>query len=790
MRKSIATFLLLFTCISFAFAQKKVTLSGYVKDVENGEAAIGATVYVQEAESGVATNIYGFYSISLEPGDYTLVFSYVGYSTVTKTVSLTDDMKIDLEMEPGDVKLDAVVVEGEKKDQNVTSVEMSVEKLDIKTIEKMPAFFGEPDIIQSAILLPGVTNVGEGASGFNVRGGNVDQNLILLDGAPVYNSSHLFGFFSIFNSDAIQDFKLYKGGIPAEFGGRLSSVMDIHQKEGNSKKFAGRVGISSIATKATIEGPIIKDRWSFIASGRISYLGYMARVNPDNGDNNLYFYDFNFKTNYIIDDKNRVFLSGYYGKDVLLFGGDANFGINWGNGTVTARWNHLFGDKLFSNLSFIYSNYDYNLGSEDPNFAFNWNSKIINYNLKYDFTHYLNTNNTLKYGATALIYDFRPGQVTSSSEGAFNSLKVPHENALETGVYISNEQKVNPRLTLQYGLRYSWFMNYGEATINEYENGTPRDPEDPNSFDGRNEIIGTTDYAAWEPIATYGGIEPRISANYLLNEFSSLKASVSRNRQYIHLVSNTTASIPIDVWKPAGKYVRPSVADQYALGYFRNFKNNTFEFSAEIYYKTFEDLLDYVDGADLILNPTVESELLQGDGRAYGLELQIKKTAGKTTGWISYTLARTERQVKGINNGEVYPANYDKPHDISVVVIHDFTKKLDASLTFNYMTGKPITYPDGRYEIESYVLPNYDNRNGARMPDFHRLDFALNYRPMRKPDAKVKGKWNLSVYNVYARKNAFSISFRQDENNPNITQAYQISIIGTIIPAIGYSVVF
>ncbi len=790
MKKSIAILFFLFSFIAFASAQKKVTISGYVKDIENGEAAIGATIYVQEIESGVATNIYGFYSISLEPGDYTLVYSYVGFTTVTKEVSVTEDTKIDLEMEPGDVKLDAVVVEGEKKNQNVTSVEMSVEKLDIKTIEKMPAFFGEPDIIQSAILLPGVTNVGEGASGFNVRGGNVDQNLILLDGAPVYNSSHLFGFFSIFNSDAIQDFKLYKGGIPSEYGGRLSSVMDIHQKEGNSKKFAGRVGISSIATKATIEGPIIKDRWSFIASGRVSYLGYLAKLSPETEDNNLYFYDLNFKTNYIVNDKNRIFLSGYYGKDVLLFGGDANFGINWGNGTVTARWNHLFDDKLFSNLSLIYSNYDYNLGSDDPNFAFNWNSKIINYNLKYDFTHYLNTNNTLKYGVSALIYDFRPGEVTTATDGAFNDLKVPHENALETGIYISNEQKVNPRLTFQYGIRYSWFMNYGPATINEYENGTPRDPEDPNSFDGRNEIVGTTEYDAWEPIATYGGLEPRISANYLLNEFSSLKASASRNRQYIHLVSNTTASVPIDVWKPAGKYVRPAIADQVALGYFRNFKNNTYEFSAEIYYKTFEDLLDFVDGADLILNPTVESELLQGDGRAYGLELMIKKRAGRTTGWISYTLARTERQVKGINNNEVYPANYDKPHDISIVVIHDFTKKLDGSLTFNYMTGKPITYPDGRYEIEGYVLPNYDNRNGARMPDFHRLDLSINYRPMRKEDAKVKGKWNLSVYNVYARRNAFSISFRQSEDNPNITNAYQISVLGTVIPAIGYSIVF
>lgn len=769
-------------------AQKKVTLSGYIKDVSNGEAAIGATIYVPEAETGVNTNIYGFYSISLEPGEYTFVFSYVGFSTVTKKINLTSNTTVGIELEPADIQLKEVVVQGEKKDQNVTSVEMSVEKMDVKTVQKMPAFFGEPDIIQSTLLLPGVTNVGEGASGFNVRGGNVDQNLILLDGAPIYNSSHLFGFFSIFNSDAIQDFRLYKGGIPAEYGGRLSSVMDIHQKEGNSKEFQGTAGISSIATKATIEGPIIKNKWSFVASGRVSYLGYLTKFSPETADNNIYFYDINGKTNYIIDEKNRVFLSGYYGKDVLIFGDD--FRMDWGNGTVTARWNHLFNSKIFSNLSYIYSNFDYNLGSEDDNFSFNWNAKIINNNVKYDFTYYANTSNTVRFGISGLIYDFRPGEVTTGPNSGFNNLKVPHENALECAAYASNEQKVSQRITLQYGLRYSWFMNYGEADINEYETGRPRDSEDPNSVNGENEIIGKIHYDPWETIATYDGLEPRISAVYLLDDRSSLKASYNRTKQYIHLVSNTTASVPIDVWKPAGKYVRPATADQVAMGYFINLADNKYEISAEVYYKTFEDLLDYVDGAELILNPNVESELLQGRGEAYGLELQLKKTAGKTTGWVNYTLSRTFRQVKGINGSDPYPANYDKPHDVSLVVMHQMTKKIDFSFTFNYMTGRPITYPDGRYEIEGYVLPNYSNRNGARMPDFHRLDFSLNYVPMRKPDAKIKGRWNLSVFNVYARRNAFSISFRQSEENPYKTEAYRISVLGTVVPAIGYSITF
>ena len=775
----------------YAVAQKRVTVSGYLTDKNSGEALIGATLYIPEVENGTVTNTYGFYSFSIPPGNYTLIFSSLGYRTTTKKLELTKSTTISLEFEENDISLEELVVTGEKKDQNITSIEMSTETLEAKEVEKMPAFLGEPDIINSLVLLPGVTNTGEGSNGFNVRGGNVDQNLILLDGAPVYNSSHLFGFFSIFNTEATQEIKLYKGGIPAEYGGRLSSVLEITQKEGNMKKFTGSAGISSIATKATVEGPIIKDKMSFIASGRISYVGYMAKFSEGNEDNNIYFYDLNGKINYVINEKNRIFLSGYYGNDVIAFGGDFNFRMNWGNGTATFRWNHLFNEKIFSNLSLIYSDYDYILGSTDESTAFDWKSNIVNYNLKYDFTYYINSRNTFEFGVSALDYNFEPGKVSSKTEiSAFNELEVPAEKGLELGIYASNEEKIGHRITVQYGIRYSHFINHGEAEVFEYENGSPRDPNKPNEFDGVNKVIGTTRYENMETIKSYGGLEPRLSVNYLLNDRSSLKASYNRTKQYIHLVSNTTAPLPINVWKPAGRYVEPSTADQVALGYFRNVKNNTYEFSVEAYFKKFYDLLDYVDGATLLLNPYVEQDFLSGYGQAYGLEMKVGKRVGKTTGWVSYTLSRTERTVAGINGDKAFPSNYDKPHDVSLIVYHNFTDKWEVSGVFNYATGKPITYPDGRFEFDGYVLSNYSNRNGARMPDFHRLDLAVNFWPKRNPEAKLKGKWNLSIFNVYGRRNAFSISFRQNTDYPQYTEAYRISILGSPVPAIGYSITF
>lgn len=769
------------------FGQKKVTLSGYLKDKSNGEGLIGATIYVEELKIGTSTNVYGFYSISIDPGNYNVTFSYIGYAPVAQTISLTENTSLNMELAEADVNLDEVEISGEKKDQNVTSIEMSVERMDIKTIKKIPQFLGEVDIIRSALLLPGVTTVGEGASGFNVRGGNIDQNLILLDEAPVYNSSHLFGFFSVFNPDAVKDFTLYKGGIPAQFGGRLSSVMDVHQKEGNLKKISGSGNISLVSSKLTLEGPIKKDKSSFMIAGRRSYADLMAKAAGQLQNSDAYFYDLNLKLNYILNEKNRIFLSGYLGDDVFNFDGD--FEARWGNKTTSLRWNHLFNSKIFSNLTLVYSDYSYSLGVPSGSFAFEWESHIYNYNVNYDFTVFATPKNTLKFGMNSTYYRFLPGKAEGKGETSiFNKIEIEQERAWEPAIYVSNEQKITSLLTLQYGLRYSMFMNLGPGDENEYENGQPiQDPGDPNSV---NEITGTTHYDRYELIKGFDGFEPRLAVNYRLNDRSSVKASYNRMRQYIHLVSNTTSAIPVDVWKPSGRYVKPATADQVALGYFRNFNNNKFEASTEVYYKNFYDLLDYVDGAELLLNQTLEQELLSGDGRAYGLEVQIKKKEGKFTGWISYTLSRTERKVEGINNNDYYPSNYDKTHDVSVVAMYQINEKWDIGANFTFMTGRPITYPDAKYEFGDIVVPNYSNRNGARTPSYHRLDLSANLTPKRKEGQKWEGSWNFSVYNFYARRNPYSIFFRQNEDNPQITEAYRLSILGSFFPSVGYTFKF
>ncbi len=787
--RSILCWIIVFLPLSI-LAQKKVTLSGKISDNNNGEEIIGATIYIDEIKGGTVTNVYGYYSISLDPGTYNITINYLGYGDIKQTIDLTEDTKLNLEMKTAEEQLNTVVVTAEKLDQNVTSVEMSVEKMDVKTIKKMPSLLGEVDIIRSTLLLPGVTNVGEGASGFNVRGGNVDQNLILLDEAPVYNSSHLFGFFSVFNSDAIKDLKLYKGGIPAEYGGRLSSVMDVRQKEGNMKKFAASGGISTVSSKLTLEGPIAKDKSSFMVAARRTYIDWLAHLVGELENQDAYFYDLNAKVNYVLNDNNRLFLSAYYGNDVFKFGDDFRF--VWGNNTFSARWNHIFNQKLFSNFTLLYSDYAYSLGVPEGTDAFEWTSHIINTNLKGDFSYFINSNNTFKFGVSALQYTFKPGDIETSEESFFNSFEIQNERAFEPAVYASNEHKLNDRLTLQYGLRYSMFLNYGAADISIYENDEPIDYDDPNAIGSVNDIVDTVSYKDYEVIKSFDGFEPRFSLKYQLDEFSSIKASYNRTRQYIHLVSNTTTTVPIDIWKPSGMYVEPATADQVALGYFRNFNNNKFEFSGEVYYKDFQNLLDYVDGANLILNESIETELLSGDGRAYGFETQIKKKSGTFTGWISYTLARTERQVTGINNSEWYPSNYDKLHDVSVVGMYTVNDKWELSANFAYMSGRPITYPDGKYEQNGgqLIIPNYGNRNGARLTAYHRLDFAATLTPRKNKDRRWQGEWVFSIYNVYGRRNAYSISFRQNEENPSITEAYRLSILGTMLPSVGYNFKF
>ncbi len=785
--RSLTLFLVLLA--SAVSAQTKYTLSGYLKDAENGEGLIGATIFIDEISSGTVTNVYGFYSISLPEGTYNVTYNFLGYEAIVKTIELEADQTVTIEMQSDEQLLQTVEVTAEKANKNVTSLDIGVERMDAKMVKDIPQFMGEVDIIRSIQLLPGVSTVGEGATGFNVRGGNIDQNLILLDEATVFNSSHLFGFFSVFNADAVKDLTLYKGGIPAKYGGRLSSVLDVHQKEGNTKEFGGNAGIGLVSSRLMLEGPIIKDKMSFMVAGRRSYGDLLLPLfNEDFRGDQLFFYDVNAKINYKIDEKNRVYLSGYFGADRFVFGTD--FESYWGNNTATLRWNHLFNPRLFSNFSAIYSDYEYSLGVPEGVNAFNWEAGIQNTTVKADFSFFPNVNNTVEFGAQAIFYDFAPGRAEGiGDESIFNVVEVPGENAIEMAAYIGNRQNITENLSVEYGLRYSHFLNRGERDIFLYED------DDPTSDLA---ITDTVSFGRGETIADYGGLEPRFAINYTFSERASIKAGYNRMRQYIHLVSNTTAATPLDIWTPSGRYVEPAIADQISIGYFRNFEDNMFEASVEAFYKDYQNLLDYKDNAELLLNDNLETELLQGQGRAYGLEVQIEKVKGKWTGWVSYTLSRSELQVDGINRSEWYPSNYDKTHDISVVAQYRLSDKWKFGANFAFMTGRPITYPDSRYVYEGIVVPNYTNRNGARTPTYHRLDFSATLVPDKKDKVffffkrpeSWESSWTFSIYNAYGRRNPYSIFFRQNEDNPSMTEAVRLSIFGSIIPGVTYNLKF
>ena len=796
MRSVFLGIILLLTTVSQA---QKHNLSGYVRDAANGESLIGVNVSIRELGIGTSTNVYGYYSLSLPPGEYEVQYQYIGYETSRKPIDLTEDQRLDIELLESTTELEEVEVTSERLDRNVSSVEMSVAKLDVKEIEKVPQLLGETDIIRTLTLLPGVTTVGEGSNGFNVRGGAADQNLILLDEAPVYNSSHLFGFFSIFNADAVKDVKLYKGGIPAQYGGRLSSVVDVRQKEGNSKEFGFQGGLGLLSSRLLVEGPIIKDHTSFMVAGRRSYADIFLGLssNPDINQNILYFYDLNLKVNSRINQNNNLYASGYFGRDV--FGIENLFGFDWGNGTGTLRWNHLFSDKLFSNLSFVYSDYTYRIGTpeEDEGF-FELTSRIQDYHLKYNFSYYLDAKNTIDFGFEGIYYKFSPGRIVA--DGLDEPIELQKEFALEPSAYISHELKPSPKWTLKYGIRYSAFYNLGPLSTRDYEN-----PEFPEN----DEVVGEETFAQNELVAGYDGLqgfEPRLAVNYRLDENVSLKLSYNRTRQYIHLISNTNSPTPIDLYRPAGKYIKPASVHQVAGGYFQNFRDNMFEFSVELYYKTFENLVDYRPGADLIFNQYIETEILSGIGRAYGAELLIRKRTGKLTGWFSYTISRSERKVTGdgtpersINNGDWYLSNYDKIHDLSVVANYQIDKKWDVGAVFVFQSGRPYTPPEGKFIIEDVPVPIYSTRNKYRIPSYHRLDISANYNPERRPGKRFYSSWSFGVYNVYSRRNAYSIFFRPETSDPNIpaaeanplnTQAVRLSIFGIPIPFITWNFEF
>ena len=781
-------FVLLFILGShLLFSQENYTISGYVKDAKNGESIIGASIYKKGTTIGTSTNQYGFYSLTLPKGQHQIVFSFIGYMSITKELDLNSNQSLKVELAEESTTLSEVVISSEKEDANVRSMEMSTVKLDIKQIQKIPALLGEVDIVRSVQLLPGVTTVGEGASGFNVRGGNIDGNLILLDEAPVFNSSHLFGFFSVFNPDAVKDVKLIKGGIPSQYGGRISSILDIRMKEGNNKKLQFNGGIGTIFSRFSIEAPIVKDRGSFILAGRRSYIDVLAKPflkkrQPSLADAQFYFYDLTAKVNYRINDKNTIFASGYFGRDV--FG--AGFKFNWGNSTATLRWNHLFNERLFLNTTVFYSNYDYFIGFKNENDGqkFDWNSNIINYSIKPDFIFYVNEKNTLHFGGQSIVFDFQPGKASVTTAAGFVSdVSLKNKYALENAIYIDNEQKLNSKVEMQYGLRFSNFNFIGKGTAYYYQDTFPNI---------RKRLLEEKEFASLKSIQQYGNLEPRFSIKFLLNDVSSVKASYNRMAQYLHLVSNTAAATPLDVWTPSTNNIKPQIADQLALGYFRNFKENMFETSIEIYYKGMQNQLDYIDNANLLLNPYLEADLIQGRGRAYGAELYIKKAKGKLNGWISYTLAKTERKIAGLSKDEWFNSRYDRPHNLSVVATYDFNKQWTVSANFIFISGIPATFPNVKYEIQGYVIPDNttEKRNNFRNTPYHRLDISATYNPKKNERKKFKSTWVVGVYNVYDRRNAFTIFFRPNENNPVQTQAIRYSVVGSFIPSVTYNFSF
>ncbi|WP_109302562.1 TonB-dependent receptor [Aquimarina sp. AU474] len=782
---------LFFLSYSMAVAQTNHTISGIITDSSNGETIFGASVFLTGTTIGGITNEYGFYSITAPSGEYTLNISYMGYSDINVKINLNQNTRHDVEIAELSAELDEVIVTTERTERAILrKPQMSVAKMNIGTVKQMPVVLGEVDVLKSLQMLPGVTNNGEGTGGFHVRGGAQDQNLVLLDEAVIYNTSHMFGFFSVFNADAIKDVKLYKGGIPARFGGRVSSVLDIRQKDGNRKNFGLTGGIGLISSRLTAEGPVFGDKGSFLIAGRRSYVDLILKAAGEK--NSVSFYDLNLKTNYNINKNNKIFLSGYFGRDAFKLGN--SFDSSYGNTSGNIRWNHIFNDRLFSNLSAIWSRYDYDL--EFAQDEFEWVSSITNYNLKYDFKYYLNDALTLDFGANGLYYDFDPGQIKPTAETSpINALSLDQKRAFEGGLYLNTEYKLTDRLTTQFGLRYSVFSRLGEQPIAEYANGQPVVYNSTLDIYQRGEEVGETNHTKSDVIKTFGNFEPRLSLAYLLNEDSSIKAGFSRTAQYIHLLSNTSSVTPLDVWTPSGPFIKPQLSNQYALGYFRNFLDKTYSLEVETYYKTVSNRIDYIDGSELIGQNNIETEILNGEMRAYGLELLLRKNKGNLKGWIAYTLSKSEQRTPGgnaggpgINNGAWYNAVFDRTHDISISGTYRFDDQWSFGANMVFQTGRPVTYPNGQYEYEDLSIASYAPRNSDRLPAYHRMDVSLNYKPKKYKNKRFKGEWVLSVYNLYHRKNAASISFGQNlETGAN--QATRTAIFG-IVPSLTYNFTF
>lgn len=776
--------ILLFQCTGVSLAQQKFTISGFVKEAGSGESMIGATVGVRNTTTGTSTNDYGFYSISLSPGSYTINFSFLGFREIDTTINLAGDVRLNIEMKTAVKEIEEVTVQAnDTKDENVKSSQMGKFDLSMDKIKTLPVLFGEQDILKTIQLLPGVQGGSEGTSGFYVRGGGPDQNLITLDEATVYNASHLFGFFSVFNSDAILSTTLYKEGMPAEYGGRISSVLDISMKDGNNQSFHGSGGLGLIASRLTLEGPIKKGKSSFIVSGRRTYVDVLVKPfikNKEFAGSGYYFYDLNAKMNYKFSDKDRLYLSGYFGRDVFSYSNnDINLQIPWGNATATLRWNHLFSNKLFMNSSAIYQDYKFQLSANQSLFQFTLFSGIRDFNVKVDFDYFPGIRHQVKFGVNYIYHIFQPSSISGKSgDVEFNPEGIQQLYAHEGAAYIQDQFDLTDKIQVSGGLRFSYFEQVGPYKKILY-----------NSFTGLPE--DSIVYSAGQHIKTYGGIEPRLLMRYAVNKSSSVKAAFTINNQYIHLVSNNGTTLPTDIWVPSSTLVKPQIGYQYSLGYFRNFKENTFETSVEVYYKQLKNQIEYKEGYTPTANENIEESFVFGKGNSYGIELFLNKKYGNFTGWIGYTFAFTNRIFADLNDGNVFPYKYDRRHNVSVVGMYHLNEHWSFGATFVYQTGIAYTLPDSKYFIEGNIITHYSVINSNRLPDYNRIDISATYEGRK--DRKFQSGWNFSIYNVYNRKNPYFIYteyngvFLQD---PQISiQAKQVSLF-PIIPSVTWNFKF
>lgn len=752
-------------------SDKKVVISGYIRDAVTGDPLPWANFFIEELRSGTTANAEGYYALTVKEGQYNIRISFLGYEELMESLNLRSNTVLNFELRQSVTRLSEFTISDKRGNENITETQMGVVRMNTETIKKIPALMGETDLLKTIQLLPGVQNTAEGFSGFSVRGGSADQNLMLIDDATVYNAAHLMGFFSVFNSDAIQEMTLYKGDIPAQYGGRLASLVDVEMKEGNMKELAGNGGIGTISSRLTLETPIITDRSSLLISGRRTYADLFLKLSNDSllNNNQLYFYDLNAKATFVLNKHNRLYLSGYSGKDVFAFRELVD--MRWANMTNTVRWNSLISEKLTANFLYTYTNYDYELKTTMGLSNYIWSSGINDHSIKADFSYYHNNNSTLRFGGQATHHNYKPGTISSLDNELI--IEMADKNSLEYALFGSTEIKISEKFHLQAGLRFSAIQNIGEAKVF--------------LFDNSYEVTDTLQYGKGDIYNTYAGLEPRLSAAWIISERLSVKSSISRTRQYVQPASNSSSGMPHDVWFPVSPNLKPQVSDQISTGVFRNMFNNTIEISAEIYYKEMDNQIDFRDNANMFFNDLLEGEIRTGIAKAYGVEFLARKNNGSLTGWIGYTYSKARRKIENINNDNWYDANYDKPHNLTIVLNYELNSRLNLGATWVYTTGGPVTLPTSRWEYAGMIMPGYSERNGYRLPDYHRLDISATIKLNRTE--KISGfsnELNISAYNAYNRKNPFTIFFTPEEKGSNNMKAYALSMFG-IVPSITWN---